>query len=75
MGDRVRLLEAYEGFRAGSLGAVSGFYRRQSGEQIAVLLDNGRSLPIPIELLQLLSEPTPLEHEERSDVHSARLTW
>ena len=63
MGERVRLVESFGGVRGGAEGRVAGYYRRITGELIAVLFDNGRSVPVPVGKLRTLtdtsSEPTP----------------
>jgi hypothetical protein len=58
MGDRVRLVESYEGVRNGSEGRVFGYYRRIAGELIAVSFDNGPTVPVPKEKLRTTSERT-----------------
>jgi hypothetical protein len=63
MGERVRLVESFDGVRAGAEGQVAGYYRRIAGELIAVLFDNGRSVPVPVGKVRTLTEtsldPTP----------------
>ena len=53
----MRLAEAYEGLSAGAAGTVAGFYRPPSGEQIAVVFDAGRCVPVPVAFLTSSDEP------------------
>ena len=73
VGDKVRLLEPYEGHPLHASGRVVGFYRRAAGEQIAVLFDSGQTTQVPVALLRVLPGAEQA-HDERVTHRPSQLT-
>jgi Uncharacterized protein conserved in bacteria (DUF2188) len=57
-GDHVRLLVREHGVPEGTLGMVTGFYRRPTGE-VAIVTFEDDSLVVPVESLEVLAPPEP----------------
>ena len=58
LGDRVRLRSNYGKLRAGSEGAIAGFYRNESGENVIVHFDEADEM-VPRAELEVVEAGSP----------------